>query len=359
MLQNEVISSFHQAREPGVTQAPLGPDLRYIGKLPILNKINNFEEEYLLKGDKIVNRQYGMDEDSIPCYRETIEYRTKNDSKNYYELQYYEYDLRPENQDVTVIGNIMKINLHTKLENLPITSGIIRRRYDLYFVKDSNTKELFSSKIVESRVIEVNDNDHADGRRQVEIIKHKMPQNILFEYGQFNSDQTHSVLSLNNYDEWRGSEIGFQSGRNYFINNSDGIQYNPDKIHYVTDYYIPRPFLNADNIIELNNIDTHTTGLCNCIFIPINPDIITFGKNLKIKQRHKSGTGAFSANIYEKEGTGSSTHLTMRGGNGASSASSEVQNTLTINYSIPKNIYYIEIQTYSNCITEISKIQME
>jgi hypothetical protein len=106
-----------------------------------------------------------MDEDSIPCYRETIEYRTKNDSKNYYELQYYEYDLRPENQDVTVIGNIMKINLHTKLENLPITSGIIRRRYDLYFVKDSNTKELFSSKIVESRVIEVSDNDHADGRR--------------------------------------------------------------------------------------------------------------------------------------------------------------------------------------------------
>lgn len=327
MLQNEIISSFHQAREPGVTQAPLGPDLRYIGKLPILNKINNFEEEYLLKGDKIVNRWYGMDEDSIPCYRETIEYRTKNDSKNYYELQYYEYDLRPENQDVTVVNDVMKINVHTKLENLPTTSGIIRRRYDLYFVKDSNTKELFSSKTVESRIIEVNDNDHAGGRRQVEIIKHDIPMqsNVIFENGQFNTQRmkagfnldnniltAQSVYSTANYSNGiiaiEGhfqSQIAAEDGCTFAtLGTNSSYLINQDQYLYHA----------GDATIDDDNIDG-----C-CYFIPINFEQLNiedydtinfkFDQDLAPAQVNRS---SFSGYIYETDGNN---QLHTRGGGG-------------------------------------------
>lgn len=170
----EVISSFHHGNP-----APVGPDLRYVGKLPTSYN-HNFEEEYLLGEDKKIKRWYGVDSDNQPCYREEIRYGSAEDG--YYWLDYFEYDMRPMNQDATYNNEVLTIDVHSKF-NLPITEGIILRKYNLYYHKNGQD-ELFSNKIVKSKIVQDN-----NSRKWIEIINHTtpMPDNVLFENGMFNS----------------------------------------------------------------------------------------------------------------------------------------------------------------------------
>ena len=156
----KVISSFHYGNP-----APVGPDLRYVGKLPTSHN-HNFEEEYLLGEDKRIKRWYGVDSDNQPCYREEIRYGSAEDG--YYWLDYFEYDMRPMNQDVTYNNEVLTIDVHSKF-NLPNVNGTVLRKYNLYWHKNGQD-ELFSSKIVESRFIQ--DNNDPSKRKQIEIITH-------------------------------------------------------------------------------------------------------------------------------------------------------------------------------------------
>lgn len=168
-VNNQVISSLINASTQGgkTKYVPIGPDLRYIGRLPGSN-VNNFEEEYLLGEDKQITRSYTVDDDNTPCYKEVIKYR-KNDNvtSNYYELECFEYDLRPQREDITVDNDKMIINLHSRLENLPQVAGTVLRKYKLYWYYAPGERELLSRKDVESRI----EQDHNDGRKQIEIIR--------------------------------------------------------------------------------------------------------------------------------------------------------------------------------------------
>ena len=573
MKDNQVITDQQNL---GHKYVPIGPDLRYIGKLPT-SENNNFEEEYLLGEDKQIQRWY----DSIEgCYKENIMYRHKSSDNKFYRLEYSEYDMRPERQDIKVKDDLLfedpleeqdeetlKINLHCKLENLsgyqlptqwnksegvsPVVEiesrryieydtaphpfaiynsevsygtfkidgyiqqydtgelqeeaqikkveeiGIFRekytfnipfyqnatnepfsgstyfevgecddsttanqhpyckmafgdddqshahytltvdddtfvtskvdkvyiysgadtftdgsgnnvssilyfgvcvltksdfnnehkvyhfgcgmdltifgsyynvhidkrlvkndpymvRKYNLYY-NNAGTEELFSTKTVYNTYIE-----NLEEGKIVEIITHEVPMdpNVLFENGQFNSDQTNTPLSLDNYSEWTGPQ---SDQRGYFINNSMGEGYDFNLIKFVKNFYGERPCLNNDNSIEMDNSDSriYDEGYCSSIFIPIKTGKIVSGKTLKISQRHTQGSGGFAANFFELEGNSSTGHLTMRGGGGAGGPATTSQNTLTASYSIPKDISYIEIQTYKGCITEINKIWIE
>lgn len=171
----DVISGFYNR---GSKIIPVGPDLRYIGKLPTSHN-HNFEEEYLLGEDKRIKRWYGVDSNNQPCYREEIRYGSAEDG--YYWLDYFEYDMRPMNQDVTYNNEVLTIDVHSKF-NLPITEGIVLRKYNLYWHKN-NQDELFSSKIVKSKTVQ-----DSNSKKWIEIINHTEPMSddVLFENGMFN-----------------------------------------------------------------------------------------------------------------------------------------------------------------------------
>lgn len=198
-VNNQVISSLINASTQGrkTKYVPIGPDLRYIGRLPGSN-VNNFEEEYLLGEDKQITRSYTVDADNVPCYKEVIKYR-KNDNvtSNYYELECFEYDLRPQREDITVDDDKMIINLHSRLENLPQVAGTILRKYKLYWYYAPGQRELLSWKDVESRI----EQDNNDARKQIEIIRKQdspMDANIYFENGTFNPELVPTGFDFNN-----------------------------------------------------------------------------------------------------------------------------------------------------------------
>ena len=172
MTNSEVISRYKAGPElNNPTQgryAPLGPDLRYIGRLPGTHD-NNFEEEYIFGEDKQSIRSYTVDGKGDPCYKEVIKYG--EGLWDYYELEYYEYDMRPQRQDVTVDGDKLIINLHSRLENLPEEDGIILRKYSLQFYPRGGEKELVSTKAVVSKF-------QHDEKYFVEIVSHieEVPQ---------------------------------------------------------------------------------------------------------------------------------------------------------------------------------------
>ena len=148
MIDNQVISKLQGPEGNGYV--PVGPDLRYIGKLPGTNN-NNFEEEYILGEDKQITRSYTVDGKGVPCYKEVIEYRNKNILYNYYELEYFEYDMRPQRQDITVDGDKMTINLHSRLENFPAETGVVLRKYNLQWHPQNGGRELISVKTIKSK----------------------------------------------------------------------------------------------------------------------------------------------------------------------------------------------------------------
>lgn len=106
----------------------------------------NFEEEQLLGCDRIITRQYDNN-----CYREKIEFRTKNVSNKYYYLDYYEYDTRPDAPDFDAIvnGNKLCINLYNKNNDTFPQVASSRRTtqvYKLYWKNAQNSDELISTR---------------------------------------------------------------------------------------------------------------------------------------------------------------------------------------------------------------------
>lgn len=274
---------------------------------------------------------------------------TKSDFNNEHKVYHFGCGM-----DLTIFESSKDVHIEKRLvKNDPY----MVRKYNLYY-NNAGVEELFSTKTIYNTYIE-----NLEEGKIVEIITHEVPMdpNVLFENGRFNSSWAVNGLSLDNYDTYEASESGFTNGRNWFIQNTGRAesQYVTDLIWFIKDFYTFRPQLNNNNAIEVDNTASHTSGYCSSIFIPIVRGKIVSGKTIKINQRHTQGSGGFAINIFEKESSGGSEHLTMRGSGGAGGPATTAQNTLTANYSISKDIDYIEIQTYNGCITEISKIWIE
>ena len=145
----------------------------------------NFEEEWLLGGDRIITRQYENDR-----YRERIEFRTTSITTNYYSIEYYEYDTRPDTPDfdATTRNKTLVIDLYNKDGDTFPAYGSepnIVQVYDLYQNKNSSSKDFISRRTVKKNTI------YEDGQyktKVTEVLGHEqpMPRNVIFEHGQFN-----------------------------------------------------------------------------------------------------------------------------------------------------------------------------
>ena len=118
----------------------------------------NFEEEQLLGCDRIITRQYEND-----CYRETIEFRTENVNSQYYFLEYYEYDTRPDTPDfdTTIDNKILHIDLYNKdNDTFPqVTRSAATRKlvqeYRLYQMNAQHSPEPISTReIIKDYILE-------------------------------------------------------------------------------------------------------------------------------------------------------------------------------------------------------------
>lgn len=231
MIDNEVISSL---QDRGTKYIPIGPDLRYISKLPGCGN-NNFEEEYILGEDRQITRAYTVDDDNNPCYKEVIKYKNANTNSNYYELECFEYDLRPQRQDVIVDNDKMIINLHSRLENLPQTAGTVLKKYNLYQHPTNGERELVSQKVVESRFLQDNNK-----RKQIEIIRKQsgptpLDSNIIFENGVFNPDRVPEGFDqLDNSVIPLPQQAGYNAGTSYILKGAASQYVGTNKILIAT-----------------------------------------------------------------------------------------------------------------------------
>lgn len=145
----------------------------------------NFEEEWLLGGDRIITRQYENN-----FYRERIEFRTTSVTTNYYSIEYYEYDTRPDAPDFDAVrkNKTLVIDLYNKDGDTFPAYGSepnIVQVYDLYQNKNSSSKDFISRRTVKKNTIYENGQYKT---KVTEILSHEqpMPRNVIFEHGRFN-----------------------------------------------------------------------------------------------------------------------------------------------------------------------------
>ena len=120
---------------------PTSSALTNVGK-SIGSSNYNFEEEQLLGGDRIITRQYDNN-----YYRETIEFRTESINNQYYFIEYYEYDTRPDKTlDASVSGETLTFDLH-KIGNEAEKSGC-SQKYELYQKDKNENPSLISTREV-------------------------------------------------------------------------------------------------------------------------------------------------------------------------------------------------------------------
>lgn len=129
----------------------------------------NFEEEQLLGCDRIVKRWYEND-----CYREQIDFRKENVTNNYYFLEYYEYDTRPDapDFDATVDGSKLTLDVYNK-DNETFPQTVDQRRttqvYKLYQKNAQGSNELISTReVIKTAISE----DGMTKQRIIEKITH-------------------------------------------------------------------------------------------------------------------------------------------------------------------------------------------
>lgn len=153
LIENKVSSAIgvQDVWTNKIINYPISSALTNVGK-SIGSNNYNFEEEQLLGGDRIITRWYDNN-----CYRETIEFRTESINNQYYFIEYYEYDLRPDKTlDVEVSGETLTFDLH-KTGKLEERLGS-QQKYELY-QRDKNrndflisTREVLQRDIVNNRI---------------------------------------------------------------------------------------------------------------------------------------------------------------------------------------------------------------
>ena len=148
--------------DKGETKLLHGPALRYVGALPTSSELYNadgtsrevgnynFEEEYLLGDNKITVRQYDSNNRQ---YRERIEYRRENQENDYYFIEYYETDMRPDTYcDVTRNGDMLVIDMHKKSTFIRNESKSLDTTIELYYKDTENIVTLISTKKIERQL---------------------------------------------------------------------------------------------------------------------------------------------------------------------------------------------------------------
>lgn len=145
--------------DKGKTKLLHGPALRYVGALPTSSELYNadgtsrevgnynFEEEYLLGDNKITVRQYDSNNRQ---YRERIEYRRENQENDYYFIEYYETDMRPDIYcDITRSKDTLVIDMHKKSTFIERENRKLDTTIELYYKDAKNIVTHISTKKIE------------------------------------------------------------------------------------------------------------------------------------------------------------------------------------------------------------------
>ena len=160
LVDNIVVTGLTPDHDQTVTHH--GPILRHIGSLPTSGEDSenssignyNFEEEYLLGDNKITIRQY---DSTTHRYRERIEFRQESQQTNYYQIDYYETDIQPDDYDMTVNNNILTINLHNKMNNFSNTKGMHPESASRLYYRDSEGNDTYISEKIITKNVWVNE----------------------------------------------------------------------------------------------------------------------------------------------------------------------------------------------------------
>lgn len=143
LIENKVSSAIgvQDVWTNKIINYPTSSALTNVGK-SIGSNNYNFEEEQLLGSDRIITRQYDNN-----CYRETIEFRTESINNQYYFIEYYEYDTRPDKTlDARVSGETLTFDLH-KTGNEVEKSGC-SQKYELKQRDKNGNPSLISTREV-------------------------------------------------------------------------------------------------------------------------------------------------------------------------------------------------------------------
>ena len=186
---------------------PIGCRLADVGSNIRSNNFN-FEEEWLLGNDRIITRQYDNVEH---CYRETIEFRTETVTNQFYYIEYYEYDLRPDSKDfdITLRGHALDIDLYNKDNGTFTHPATLVQRYKLYQKNANNTVELISTREVSKDIITEN---NIRKPKIIEKIVHPLPPNVYYDSGRFNEELAYENTDFETKTVYRGD---FRSFNNY------------------------------------------------------------------------------------------------------------------------------------------------
>ena len=139
----------------GTRGLPIGPEIRFVGASARymrngqigLSNNNNLEEEFLFGTSRYVERWFDI---TNHCYREKIyfglsKYDTAPDNNNIkykYRVDYYNYDIQPEEYDVAVNNTTLSLDFHKRV----YSAG--NRLYKLYYIDENGTENFLCKKTI-------------------------------------------------------------------------------------------------------------------------------------------------------------------------------------------------------------------
>lgn len=280
---------------------PVGCRLADVGSNIRSNNFN-FEEEQLLGNDRIITRQYEND-----CYRETIEFRTKQITNQFYYIEYYEYDLRPDSKDfdITLRGHALDIDLYNKNNETFVHPAegqepALVQKYKLY-QKDANGKdELISIREVRKDVITEND---IRKPKIIEKIIHPLPPNVYYDNGQLNKELAYDNTDFATKTVYRGDFIAFNNYGDTAVYDLIKDKIGDGKIYEFLGTNAAE-FLPSDNSINADltdpNLDTNTRFSTDfgVLFLPLRLPAGTYTKLYATFKMTDKIDNRWSAHLY-------------------------------------------------------------
>lgn len=138
-------------------EVPFGPELKYVGALPTSHNYN-FEEEILLKEDKIVEKIL-RDKDSSSNrygYHEITYYTSDLNNYNYYILDYFEFDTRANlDYDYRTNQKVVTIDLANKDYLSANMNATEAKKFRLYYRKPKEEEPGYEDILIATKILNV------------------------------------------------------------------------------------------------------------------------------------------------------------------------------------------------------------
>lgn len=150
MADNKIISQLKNKINNGQFEIyNLGPELKYVGSLPLSGN-NNLEEQLLLGGNKIIQSW----EESNGTKVKIIEFRQESDNTNYYVLEEYQYN-GTQGARIYILNKTAFLDktLSSNFNYKTVTKRLAEKRYDSGISYDDNLKAIkFDLSIVDQKI---------------------------------------------------------------------------------------------------------------------------------------------------------------------------------------------------------------